>query len=146
MRQLLWLVAVALLSGVAFGAFEDTSKAKARFTTENIEDWDFRLPGTDPEADRFQLDNAELVALVASMRRRWIVVYLEDELLRWWDNRNLIVPYGAESSFERATRASLRDRLGRERRRLDARIRRSLWREWEKYGRIKLSLFPPGRM
>jgi hypothetical protein len=147
MRRSVWLAAAAHLgAGVGFAAFEEPSKAKTRLTIENIEDWDFRVPGADPEADAFYADNRALVERVAVMRRRWIVAYLEDELLRWWNGSNLIVPEDYEHVLERTTRPSLRDRLGRGRRRLDARVRRSLWLEWAKYGRIKLSLFPPGHM
>jgi hypothetical protein len=140
-----------------------------KLTKRNIEDWDFRGAELEIEADLF-LSKNYMTVVVDYLRMLMIKGMVEQGLAKLSDDREYAVPlsdgeisrtrggvlqtdrgartmtHGAwkDSNFEffdGFTRSPLRTRLTTTGR-LEARVQRSLGREWKKYGRIKARLLP----
>ena len=139
-----------------------------RFTDDNIEDWDFRDPDrlllVDPEAHLWYMthvveivatESARLGSMMALVRHGVADVVTEDngqyivikqapfELVSdHWTNRGERITIDDAAGFVQSVlRNRFRERLtpgGRWRRKL----RQSILREWQKNGRIKVSLLP----
>lgn len=117
-----------------------------RFSEENIEDWDFRDPDVefnDPVAGFFLIQHYPTIMAVDLARLGYIKEFLESGLGQTTDDKRHIVLPGASDDFWRGfTKVSFREKLTEEGR-LAIRVRKSLEREWRKYGKLKVGVLPP---
>lgn len=135
-------------------------------TLRNVEDWDFRgAVEEDLEADLFLSTHYTYVVAADSWRLTIIHVLVERGLMTLSADGEYVVPvtdsefwnslaqgYQGDREreptpqpdstyawFDRDTKSPLIEKLSRTGRFM-CRVRRSLWREWQKYGRIKVRL------
>jgi hypothetical protein len=109
----------------------------------NIEDWDFRsVPRTGGDKDEFLGNNYTLAVTVEALRFLSLKRLIEMEIGIVSDDREYLTfpdPDHEECFRGYTSSVRLRDLLTREGR-LDRWVQSSLWREWKKYGRVKLRL------
>lgn len=114
-----------------------------KFTKRNIEDWDFRAVEPLSDADEALWGHYADAVAVDSVRSVYILGAVEMGIgTISHDDQYLVVHSGKERFFKTyTTRAPLGQVLTREGR-WDYWIGMGLWREWEKYGRVKVTILP----
>lgn len=124
-----------------------------RYTKDNIEDWDFRRwqsilnrDPTDPfaseywKADRFLSENFTFVFLVEHLRLAKLKSMLDSDYAMLSDDKMdvLLTDFGVAVLGHTSSWRDTFTRMGR----LNRRITKALVREWEKNGRLRLTILP----
>ena len=117
-----------------------------RYTDENIEDWDFRRPLSPAEValsdeGRFLRERLTYVLRVQEERLLKIKIAVKNGVAEPTEDGEYVVLAHPQHFKEMHCATWLRDYLTSSGR-LTNLVGKSLWREWEKYGRIKIRLLP----